>query len=169
MERQYRQLCKNLLGIGAVLLCVALLPSFRFLPVSAQTQPADTNRGDELDTRIQVFFDALSRGNSTSAFNELLRSSPLLGSPDGNEALTEIQHRVEGLSQFGNIINWEKLDTRPIGTSITLVRYVLMYDQYPVVWTFTIYRKPAAATSLANPGWGIVELHFSTDIKNVPF
>jgi len=157
------------LGIGAIMLCVVLLlPSFQIFPLNAQTQPADANRRDELDAKIQVFFDALSRGNSTSAFNELLRSSPLLGSPDSSEAMTEIQHRVEGLQpQFGSIINWEKLDTKQIGTSIVLVRYVLMYDHYPVIWTFTFYRKPAATASPANPGWGLVELHFNTDVKNL--
>jgi len=168
MERRYGRMYKNLFGIGAVVLCVLLLlPSFRFFPAGAQSQPvADTSR-DEFDARILVFFDALAMRNSTSAFNELLRSSPL-GTPDASESLTAMQSRIDELqTQFGNILLWEKLDTKRIGSNIVLVRYVLMYDHYPTVWTFTFYRKPTTSTTLTTPGWVLVELHFETDMKSL--
>ena len=168
MERRYGHLYKNLFGIGAVLLCILLvLPSLRFFPAGAQNQPPTDTSRDELDTRILVFFDALSRGNAASAFNELLRGSPL-GSPDAGEPLTEMQNRLDGLQvQLGSILHWEKLDAKRIGSSIALVRYVLMYDNYPMVWTFTFYRKPATATTLTNPGWVLVDLRFDTDMQKL--
>jgi len=165
MERQYGNWYRNLFGTGAVLLCILLLLILlRFPPSGVQAQ-SDTGR-DEFEQRMQTFFDAVARSSSASALSELLRSSPL-GSPDASEQLAELQRGVEELEkQFGAVLNWEKLDTtKRIGNNIAVVRYVLMYEQYPVVWTFTFYRKPSL-TSGSNP-WVLVELHFDTNMRSL--
>ena len=165
---------KNLYLIGAIVLCILLLlPSLRFLPVGAQvTSVTDANR-DVFDTRILPFFEALKRGNSSSVsstFEELLRGSPL-GAPEASMQANDLRRRVEGLQvEFGDIITQEKLETKQVGANITIVRYVLMYEHYPVVWTFAFYRKPSTttgmATSTSNPPV-LVELHFDTDLKSL--
>jgi len=170
MAHKYRH--KNLVITGAILLCaLLLLPSLRLFPVGAQITPVtDVNR-DVHDTRIVSFFEALKRGNSASAFEGLLSGSPL-GAPEASMQATELRRRVEGLQpEFGDIITQERLDSKPIGANITLVRYVLMYEHYPVVWTFAFYRKPTSTTGMAaspatNP-WVLVELHFDTDLKSL--
>lgn len=173
MTHQHKHFFRPLLSVGAVMVCfLLLLPLFRILPVGAQTQPVtDTNR-DEFDDRITAFFDALrtSRVNSASALNELLRGSPL-GAPEADGAVDALRSRVDELrEQFGTIHTYERLDARRIGTSITIVRFVLMYERYPVVWTFTFYRKPSTTPSvtgsLPNPAV-LIQLHFDTDIKSL--
>jgi hypothetical protein len=71
--------------------------------------------------------------------------------------------------RLGAILSFEKLDTKRIGTSITLVQYVLMYDRHPVVWTFAFYRKPSSTPSIttSSPTWVLVELRFDTDMKSL--
>ena len=135
MERRRKHLYKNFFCTGvAVLCCLLLLVPLRFLPVVAQTQtPADPSR-DEHDARIIAFFETLRRSPAPApAFEELLRGSPL-GTSEASEPSTELQRKVaEMQTQFGGILAWERLETKRIGTSIALVRYVLMYDRYPVI------------------------------------
>jgi hypothetical protein len=176
MERQHGYLHKKLFCIGAVLFCfLLLLPVLRLLPMGVQAQlSTDTNRED-YEPRIVAFFETLSRGNPTSAFYELLRSSPL-GTPEASEHVAELQRRVIELqspSEFGDILAWERLEVKRVGTNVSIARYVLMYDRYPVVWTFMFYRKPLPATSTTVPSstgsnpWVLVELHFNTDMKSM--
>jgi hypothetical protein len=167
MERQYGYLCKSLFGIGTLLLCgMLLVPALRLIPAGVQAQlTAETNR-DEFESRIQVFFNALARGNSAPAFEELLRQSPL-GSPDAGTQATELRNKVDEMqTQFGEILYWEKFETRRINNNVAVVRYILMYDQYPVVWIFTFYRKPSVTSSMPNP-WVLVELHLDTNMKSL--
>lgn len=170
MEHQH--IYKNLFGAGAVLLCFLLLfPSLRLLPVGAQTQLSDASR-EEFDTkilgRVEAFFDTLKRGPSAPAFDELLRGSPL-GVPEAATQKDALRTTIDDLApQFGNILAWERLDIRRIGTHIALVRYVLMYDNHALVWTFTFYRKPSSTPSItiSTPNsWVLIELHFDTDMK----
>ena len=171
MERRYGYLCQNLFGIGAIAICfLLLLPTLRLIPAGAQTQPtADTNR-EEFDARIFTFFDTLRRGNSDLAFNDLLRTSPL-GTPDAIAHSNAMRTRVDELqSHFGNVLAWESLDTKRVGANIVLVRYILMYDQHPVIWTFVFYRKPSITPSAIAPNpnlWVLVEFHFDTDMKSL--
>ena len=179
MERQYGHLYTNLFGIGAVSLCfLLLLQALWFLPVGVQAQfpvgtqsqpPADTNR-DDLESRVVSFFETLRRGNSHSAFSALLQGSPL-DAPEASTQSIELRTRVEELpEQFGNIFHWERLETKRVGANIALIRYVLLYDNYPVIWTFMFYRKPPLTTSTtaSNPNlWVLVELHFDTDMKSL--
>lgn len=167
MAHQHRHLFKPLLSVGTVLLCfLLLLPSLRMLPVGAQTQSSvDTNR-DEFDERICAFFDALKANRGNSAFDNLLQGSSL-GASENSEGLNALRSSVDDLrEQFGSIHTQERLDNRRIGTSITVVRYVLMYEHYPVVWTFTFYRKPSTAPGITSPPV-LVQLHFDTDVKNL--
>jgi hypothetical protein len=165
MERKYEPLYKIFFGVGAALLCVLLLLSaLRMAPADAQTQPpADTGREQELDARIVNFFRTLAGGDSRTAFEELLRGSPL-GSPSAGSQSTELRNKVEELkTDFGEILNWERYEAKRIGDDIVLVRHILKYEQYPVIWTFKFYRKPSNTPSMTNP-WVLIELHFDTNI-----
>jgi len=168
MEQQYNQRYRNLLGIGAVLICfLLLLPALRFMPADAQSQStsADISRDIELDDRVRAFFDSLQRENLSAAFEGLLVQSPL-SSPAAMQQHTDLRNKVaEARNQFGEILNWEKYDTKPIGTDVVIVRYVLKYDQYPVIWTFMFYRKPSSSPGIPNPNrWVVVGLQFDPNL-----
>jgi len=161
----YRFFC----GTGAALICVLLLlSSLQFIPVGAQSQSmSDTGRESDVDVKIRDFFDTLVRGNSSSAFDALLRQGPL-GSSDAAQASTELRNKVDELqTQLGNILKYEKYDTKWIGEDVLLIRYILKYEHAPVIWTFTLYRKPAMTPSMTNPNttWMFIQLHFDTDMK----
>ena len=161
MELRYDRLYKSLCGMGAALVCfLLLLPTLQLITGNAQT---DINSERTLDAKIQTFFGSLMGGNSSEAFGELLRSSPL-GSADARPQLTELQKKVEEAKQFGEIINWEEYESKRIGKDIMSLRYILKYEQYPIIWTFTFYRKPSGPSSMttSNP-WVLIDLRLETD------
>ena len=167
MKRQYNHPYKSLCGIGAASVCfLLLLPCFRLLPVGAQLQTSvDASRDLEFDTKIRDFFDTIKRGNSSLALEELLRQSPL-DSSNASSHLTELRNKIEEMKErFGEILRWEKYETKRIGEDIILIRYILKYERYPVIWTFTLYRKPSVSSSITNTNpWGLIELHFDTNL-----
>ena len=170
MARQYGHMYKVFWGMSAALVCFLLvLPSLRLLPAGAQSPSlTETGREYEADVKIRAFFDSLIRGNST-AYDELLRQSPF-GSSDAVQAVTELRNKVEELqTQVGGILAYEKYDTKRVGEDVFLVRYILKYEQAPVIWTFTFYRKPALTTSISSPNsaWMFIQLNFDADIKNL--
>ena len=170
MERQDNQVYKKLIGMGAALICcLLLLPTLRILPTGAQ-QPmssSSTSRGSDLEPRIDVFFQSLKRLNSVLAFDELLRGS-LLGSSGAIEQRNKLQSDTDEMrTEFGEILEWEPYETKTIGRDIISIRYILKYERYPVIWTFTFYRKPSSTpTSLsASNTWALIGLHCDTDLR----
>jgi len=154
----------RLYGIGAgLVLTLLLLPVFWFIPADAQPQPSmDSGRDREIDIRIQTFFETLKGGNSSLAFEEMLRSSPL-GTHSTAAVLTDLRVEMDKLQQFGEIFHWEKYETKKIGEDVVIVRYILKYERYPVIWSFTFYRKPSVSIAIA-PAWSVIDIRFDTNL-----
>jgi len=186
LKRQYDHLYKNVYGIMAVAVCVLLLvPVLRLIPVDAQmpTSPIESTMEPELGKKIQTFFESLKKG-SASAIDDFLRNSnsPLAPPQSSSASLgtgtssslptTGLRTKVDECKiQFGDIHNWEKIEEKKVGNDVIMFRYVLKYDQCPVIWTFTFYRKPSNSTSSSsslpstpsNP-WTLIALNFDTNI-----
>ncbi|MDR3181852.1 MAG: hypothetical protein LBT89_02860 [Planctomycetaceae bacterium] len=156
---------RNAIIIFALLsAAVLLLPALRIIPLGAQPAGSETSRDSEFDTKIKGFFSNLAKGETQSALDELLRQSPL-GNPAAANQVGELKTQIDELKmQFGNILDSEKLDVKHFGEDITVIRYILKCEQYPVVWTFTFYRKPVQTLSVLNP-WALIELHFDTALN----
>jgi len=167
MKQQYDVLFKKLIGMGAVLICfLLLLPTLRFIPTEAQTtSTADTTRDSDFDSRIQTFFTAIKRGDYTSAFEGLLHQS-LLASLD-TEQRSKFRSGIDDLEkEFGKLISWERYESKDIGKDIVQVRYIFKYEQHPVIWTFSFYRKPVVAPiSGTSTSWVLVGLNFDTELR----
>ena len=169
MKHRHDRLYKNFCIVGLAIVCCLMLCVFRFIPADAQSQPTgDSAKEQELDNKIQTFFNTLARINAASAFDEVVRPGPL-GTPSASAQLNDLRNKVEELkSQFGEIVHWERYGAKQIGEDIIVMRYILKYDQYPVIWTFTFYRKPSLTSSINNPNpWGLVGLHFDVDMENL--
>ena len=163
--KQQKRIYKGFVATGIVLVCCFLtLAALRLIPADIQAQTITTASMErELDARIETFFTSLSRGTSSTAFEETLRLSTL-GTSSADPAIQEMRSRVDSMrSQFGNILHWEKYETKRIGEDVILIRYLLKYDIHPVMWTFSYYRKPTGPSIVNNP-WLLVGLHFETDV-----
>ena len=165
------QLHKNLFAICAALICcLLLLSTLRIVPAGAQPQPStDGSRShDIIERQIETFFLFLRSGNTNTAFADLLNQSPL-NAPAAAAEVAHLQSRVDDLNtRFGGILHWDRLDTRQLGTDVIVMRYILKYDRFPVIWSFAFYRKPSP-TTMTNPNtWVVVELQFDTNLLFMP-
>ena len=177
MERRYNHLYKNLCGMGVVVVCfLLLLPALRFIPADAQTTPpADPASERELDTRIVTFFRALMRSNS-SALDEFLRRSVFSASGMDSPSVEQLRTEIDkAKTEFGEIIDFERIEFKRVGEDVYVFRYILKYEQHPVMWKFTFYRKPSGTSSLStgttsplatpNP-WILIDLRFGIDMDS---
>jgi len=166
MKRRYNSLYKTFLGMGAALVCsLLLLPVLRIIPADAQPISTD-GRDQEIEGRIIAFFDSLQRGNLSTAFDGLLIQSPLNLSESASQ-LAELKNKTEeARNQFGEILNWERYDSKQIGADVIVIRYILKYDRYPVIWSFAFYRKPSSSpVSVMNPNRSVlVEVQFDPSL-----
>ena len=174
MERQYNRLYKSFYGMGAAVICfLLLLSAFRLVPVDAQTPPVtDPASERELELRIQTFFRTLTRGNAP-ALDELLRrsvfSSPGMDFPSVEQLRGNID---KAKTDFGDIIDFERIETRRVGEDIFVFRYILKYEKHPVMWTFTFYRKPSGTSTTPSPSpalttpnpWLLIKLGFTPNV-----
>jgi hypothetical protein len=175
MERQYSHLYQNLCSIGAAAVCfLLLLSALRFIPADAQTTLiADPASERELDGRIQNFFFALTRRTS-SALAELVRRSVFSASGMDSPSVEQLRTEIDkAKTEFGEIINFERYEVKQVGEDVFVIRYILKYEQHPVMWKFTFYRKPSSPSSLIVPSpstppspWTLIKLHFDTDMDS---
>lgn len=122
----------------------------------------------DADERVKQFFEEISStsANPTKAFEDLLRSgagSSVLNNP----SISEMKAKLDEIkTQFGDMRDFEKIDTKSFGKDLVVLRYLLKCDHHPVVWTFTFYRRPALSGSsgpVTNP-WSVVGLRFDTNL-----
>jgi hypothetical protein len=148
-----------LVGGIVLLLFLLFLPSVPLRPVGAQQATGDPYK--ELDEKIRSFFDSLISGNTTSAFENLLFQSPLGSS---SAPVAEIRNKLDDTKKhIGEFHAYEYYEAKPIGKDIVLIRYILKCEYYPVVWTFTFYRKPSLQSSTGTP-WQLVEMRFDSNL-----
>jgi hypothetical protein len=161
MSKQNIRQLQFLLGGGTLLLFLFLLflPSLSLRPAGAQPVVSDSYK--ELDDKIRVFFDQLISGNTTNAFENLLLQSPL-GSSSAPAA--EIRTKLdETKKHVGEFHAYEFYQFKSIGKDIVLVRCILKGEYYPVIWTFTFYRKPSLQGSTGT-SWQLIELRFDSNL-----
>lgn len=138
-------------GIGG-----ALIGTRQERHAEAQSPFATTDPNKEWEDRIRTFFTELIANTSSSGmskpFDELLRGGPL-ASPTESESIKAMRTNLDTIKeQFGPFKEYEKIDVKPIGKDLILTRYLLKCDQHPVVWNFSIYRRPSATSGLTASG-----------------
>ncbi|MDR3199439.1 MAG: hypothetical protein LBU34_16340 [Planctomycetaceae bacterium] len=158
-KRNIRRLEYLFFGGIILLLFLLFLPSVPLRPVKAQPTTGDSYK--ELDDKIRAFFDHLISGNTTNAFDNLLLQSPLGSS---SAPVTEIRTKLdETKKHVGDFHAYEFYLAKPVGKDIVLIRYILKCEYYPVIWTFTFYRKPSLQGSTGTP-WQLVEMRFDSNL-----
>ena len=185
MKRRCGHWHRNFWGIGAVLVCfLLLLSSLRIVPADAQQpDPADAQQApptadinteqeldcieQELDNRIGAFFTAIMEGNTESAFQEILRQSPLnVGRP--KSIIAGFPSQLDTLqTDVGNICGWEKYETKRIGENVIGIQYIAKHEQAPLFWVFVFYRTPSTTSSMtmSDPNaWVITQIKWKADL-----
>ena len=69
-------------------------------------------------------------------------------------------------SEIGRIQDHEKINEKPVGKDVLLLKYLTKHDNAPVSWSFTFYRSPRAASSPSGTGWSLIFVRFDTDLES---
>lgn len=177
---------KGIVVVSSVALLVFLLawPRFSVMPVGAQTpvihsssSPVSVGSNTDIvnadlvfDNKIETFFEQLQSGSTMVAFDHLVLNSPL-GAVTAASQIGDMRARLEESmdSLCGAILGWERHSSKRVGLDIAVTRYILKCENYPMIWTFTFYRKPGAASPTAtnsNP-WTLIEMRFDSNLDSL--
>jgi hypothetical protein len=118
----------------------------------------------ELDERIKSFFEEIIiNPTSTAAFDSILTTGGVGGLMD--TSIAEMKTKLDDVkTRFGNFKDYEKIDAKPIGKDLVIIRYLLKCESYPVVWTFTFYRRPNTVSLTPAAQWQTIGLRFDTNL-----
>ncbi|MEX0937511.1 MAG: hypothetical protein WDZ59_06590 [Pirellulales bacterium] len=138
--------------IGLLIFALSLgWPSF-----GQETMPTDTVP-DTLHQRIHNLFEDLALGRAESAFDTLLRGSPL---EDRSNDVQRLAERAQQLKDtYGAYQSHERITSKKVGSDVAVVKYLYKCADSPVVWYFTFYRP---STSEA---WNVISVRFDTDLE----
>ncbi|MDR2641292.1 MAG: hypothetical protein LBC74_00695 [Planctomycetaceae bacterium] len=157
---------KYILFSGIILFVGVLLISY-----VVRAQPyAPPEPYKELDERIKLFLDeTVSNPTSSTAFDTILTTGSLAGNSNLIESsISEMKTKLDDIkTRFGGFKEYEKIDAKPIGKDLVIIRYLLKCELYPVVWTFTFYRRPNSNSSVAlttAAQWQTIGLRFDTNL-----
>jgi len=156
----------------AVLCFPLLFPSSPFQTVGAESLTPITVLNDpggkhETDARIHVFFDALMKGNTASAFDEIFRQSTAKSPLEKEQFSMMMTGRVNEMSvRLGKMLDYKIYDTKWIDEDIVFSRYILKCEDGPAVWTFMFYRTPTTTTGITNNNpWRLHTITFEGDLR----
>jgi hypothetical protein len=154
---------KYFLFSGVVSFAVLLMISYA---VRAQSYVAPEPY-KELDDRIKQFFDEIvANPSSATAFDSILSTGLSSGGSSLiDTSIAEMKTKLDDVkNRFGGFKDYEKIDAKPIGKDLVIIRYLLKCESYPVVWTFTFYRRPSVVTLANAVQWQTIGLRFDTNL-----
>jgi hypothetical protein len=152
---------KYFLFSGIILFVGLLLISYA---VRAQPSYVSSEPYRELDDRIKSFFEEITTNpTSTAAFDSILTTGNVGSLMD--TSISEMKTKLDDVkTRFGNFKDYEKIDAKPIGKDLVIIRYLLKCESYPVVWTFTFYRRPNTISLNPATQWQTIGLKFDTNL-----
>ena len=143
-----------------IFLCIVVTPTLH-----AQDNPPKANAPSEnlpstsaLPKEIvglsAEFFKLLMVGNTSEAFQKLLKNSPISDKPEQIKQLVDQAKRAEDI--YGLMKGFERVGSESVAESYIRLRYIALHDKYPMRWIFTFYKSPSK-------GWIAVNVKFDDD------
>lgn len=102
----------------------------------------------EVKSKLNNFFDAIKRKEFKKAYDELLKNSPINEKKEDIENLlnqTERTVRIYGEFSGASFVNGHNASDHYIR-----LRYLGLYDKYPIRWIFTFYKSPKLGWIVTN-------------------
>ena len=117
----------------------------------------------KLHEKITRFFDRLANPEEGAAFNDLLLGSPL---SERTAAVKELIERSKELpGRYGTRRDSEQISAKRIGKDVIVLKYLLKYEKFPVVWYFVYYRDFARLTPASDDYWIVISMRFDTQVE----
>lgn len=117
-------------------------------PATAATNAAPAPSQDIPSQMAAEFFAALQRGQMDDAYATLTKGSKTIEKPEDLRILKA--KTKEAIDAFGQIIGYELIETKSIGTRLIRRTYLSLGNEYPLRWRFYFYE--------ANGRWRLIDL-----------
>jgi len=122
---------------------------------------------DPLETRVKAFLEGISAGETTSAYNTLLRGSQLAKQTDAVKTLMDKTNELK--SKYGEFRKFERIAARRVGDDLVMFKYLYKCEDFPVVWYFTFYRTPSRSDVALtdSSAWRVIIVRLDTDLESL--
>ncbi len=145
----------------AFLLAIAMLAHSR---ASAAQDKTPDKVVEALSSRVQLFLEGVSSGQSQKAYQTLLARSDLLKRPADLKKQIESTDALE--SRYGRYRGFERIAARRVGKDLVLMKYLYKCERFPVVWYFAFYRTPRSKVAkVDNADWRVIVVRFDTNLE----
>ncbi len=104
----------------------------------------------EVTPLVARFLTSLQQGKQEDAWEAILAGSPLkaqTGSVEESKKLAQAQ-----LSSVGAILDFASLESRAVGPSLVVAKYLVRHEREAMTWAFAFY-KPKDAWILTGIRW----------------
>ena len=114
---------------------------------------------------MERFLDAISMGNESDAFQDLLLGSQLLEQTEAVQALEDRSKLIE--QRYGPFQDIERIGARRIGKDLVLMKYLFKCENFPVIWYFAFYRDFRRTSSATDNEWVVISVRFDTQLDQL--
>lgn len=102
----------------------------------------------EAKSKLNNFFDAIKRKEFKKAFEEFLKNSPINDKKEDIENLLNQTERTVRI--YGDFAGAAYVNGHSASDNFIRVRYLGLYEKYPMRWIFTFYKSPKLGWIVTN-------------------
>jgi len=120
-------------------------------PVELPQTPGVAVPNLEPTQQVDQFFRMLTEGRVETAYDQLLKGTPIGGMSDDVANLKAMT--AKAIRTFGAIVGYENIDKKELGTRMVRLTYISMGKQFPLRWRFYFYK--------AVDSWQLIDVRVS--------
>lgn len=119
----------------------------------------------KLEDRVTRFLGAVSTGNESDAFKDLLLGSQLLEQTEAIQTLVDNSKLIKG--RYGPFQESERIGAKRVGTDLILIKYLFKCEKFPVIWHFAFYRDFRRTSTATDNEWVVISVRFDTELDRL--
>ncbi len=105
----------------------------------------------ELQDNIAKFFNRIGKKEIKDAYENLLEKSPIFEKKEELSSL--VKQTLVSFDFYGKFYGFEPVNAEKVTDSYMRIRYIGLYEKYPIRWVFTYYKSPSR-------GWIVTNVKF---------
>ncbi len=139
---------KRVINILIFLLCANIFAQDSKLSTPTAEPITEVMIPSEIKSKLNNFFDAIKRKEFKKAYDELLKNSPINDKKEDIENLLNQTERTVRI--YGEFAGASFVNGHNASDSYIRLRYLGLYDKYPIRWIFTFYKSPKLGWIVTN-------------------
>ena len=126
-------------------------------PVEVPVPPGAAVKNPDPFKQVEEFFRALTEGRVESAYDQLLKGSPIA---DMSADVSNLKAMTtKAIRAYGEIMGFENVEKKELGTRLVRITYYSMNRQFPLRWRFYFYK--------ATDAWKLIDVRVSDRLSEM--